>query len=570
MTAGDQAGSTTIRRLACTYALPRDLDDPTGLRFRLEEVVGERLAEAVGAALGPADAADRGTVWVIRSLRADALVSATTDDLDVLARQWGGQLGDAILTVLRRGPGGNVVRFPSRAEYVAAFVSALAARRANSWVFEPLAGLRLLAPATALRVGAESADVPVAEVVAELAAARGLESVLAVSSPGQLEALWAACLGEAAARPPAAELVERVVAASARGIDPAACASTAAARSLRLFGAVAPQVGRGSDVVAAVDAIVDGSALTTPLARAQVPKPAEQPTVAEGDVLEDLAEEAGGAEARTVKGSAEVDSTVFAAAGAPALLVLPALEAVGLGALDGTSEHEAAAVRARVLELLLGCPADEAILLASGAGAERDAVLGDPDAIAEALLRTLDADGRVDGRRLRCQEVAYPDGDRRLALVRDAVTGAWLAGALVHGSADPPWTRLVDGVARALDRRPEAVGEDPDAAEKLRPPASDVAWLAPADDAEVALALVARAAMHHFARRLLGFERASMPYVVERFLPPGGIVTLTPGTVLAELPEPPLQVVLVMAGLDTVGYRVPWLDREIVVTHGTT
>ena len=60
------------------------------------------------------------------------------------------------------------------------------------------------------------------------------------------------------------------------------------------------------------------------------------------------------------------------------------------------------------------------------------------------------------------------------------------------------------------------------------------------------------------------------PYVVERFLPPGGIVTLTPGTVLAELPEPPLQVVLVMAGLDTVGYRVPWLDREIVVTHGTT
>jgi bacterioferritin (cytochrome b1) len=62
-------------------------------------------------------------------------------------------------------------------------------------------------------------------------------------------------------------------------------------------------------------------------------------------------------------------------------------------------------------------------------------------------------------------------------------------------------------------------------------------------------------------------DRASTPYLVERFLPPGGVVTVTADTIHAELQPAPLGVVLVMVGVDTFAYRVPWLEQDVVVTH---
>jgi hypothetical protein len=568
------AGTTSIGRLACTYALPREVEEQTAWRWRLDRVVRERLADALATALAPLDGADPGAVWIVRTLRADAVVSAAGDDPDLLARQWGSQLAAEIIAVLRRGPGGNVVRFGSRAEYVAAFVAALAEGRADTWVFEPLSGLRLLAPATAARVGAESAGVRVADVVAELVALRRVDTVLSVSSHLQTAALWAACAAESTeGRAPAAEeLVERVLAAGATALALSA-AEPPAARALRLLAAAAPLVGCGGDVIAAVDAIVrrQGEAATRWRHRRRDPGGALQ---IEQRRRENAAADSSRA-GRSPSTAPAPDDETFFAAGAPAFLVLPALAAVGLA---GTT----AGVRALVLGRLLGCPIDDAVLLAAGAGADDlDEAPCESQALPRALVAALAADARVDGHWLVADVVEHRDGARRVALLRDAATDEWLAGAVVDRDDGVPWIALIDGVAEALGRRPVGVvGEHqgvpaaPDVDEecaaavaRLRPAAPDIAWLAPVDDDDLALGLAARAGLRHLARRLLAFERASMAYLVERFLPPGGVVTVTADAVLVELRPAPLGVVLVMAGLDTVSYRVPWLDREVVVTH---
>ena len=249
---------------------------------------------------------------------------------------------------------------------------------------------------------------------------------------------------------------------------------------LRTFAALAASVGRGTEVVAAVEALVGGGAAQSASKRRarRRREDSAHPEARAADVAEANVE---GEQRRQDESAYEGD--VFAALGAPAFMVLPSLEAVGLA-------DEPPRTRARVLERLLDCPVDSAILLA--AGAEDD-----------------DLDVEIDGPALVATLVA----------------------------------------ALKADDRPEA--------------ADRVA----AGDPDDALELAARAAIEHFARRLLGFDRASTPYLVERFLPPGGVLTVTAETIHAELQPAPLAVVLVMAGLDTFAYRVPWLEQDVVVTH---
>jgi hypothetical protein len=203
----------------------------------------------------------------------------------------------------------------------------------------------------------------------------------------------------------------------------------------------------------------------------------------------------------------------------------------------------------------------------------------DASAVLAVALRALRGDGRVDGRWLVTERVPHPDGRRRIGLVRDAATDIWLAGAVRPPGGRLPWKALLDSAVAASGREPEGVAgvwprnatapppEGAAAVERLRSAGPDVAWLAPDDDDELAMGLAARAALRELAGRLPGFGRSSMQYLVERFLPPGGIVAATTERIHAELPAPPLEVILVMAGLDTFSYRVPWLEQEVVVTH---
>ncbi|WP_028066663.1 hypothetical protein [Solirubrobacter soli] len=554
-----ETGTTSIARLACTFALPRDADQGA-LRGRLDRVLEGRLGDELAAALVPLDETDPGAVWVVRQLRADAVVSAAEDDLDQLARQWGAQLARGIVETILAGPGGNVVRFPSRAAYVAAFAAALAEGRADSWVFGPLEGLRLLAPARALHAAAERSGVPVTEALAELARLRRVDAVLAASPSGHVAALWEACVAEAGPRSVAAELFERVVAAAPPIPADTTRVLTPAARAIRLFATVVPALGAGPEVVAAVARLIvaPSAALRAPR---ELPSEAADAFAASATSAQAVEEPPGEVSSR--RRPTDAAASVFVAAGAPAFLVTPSLEAVGLADVAGP-------VRALVLARLLGRPVDAAIQLAAGDPLEPDVV--DGPALIATVTAALAADDRLDGRWLEPITVTRPDG-RVVALVRDPVTDTWLAGAVLAPGRRPPWPALLEAAAQPFADAPAIVSPELAAPEcgtalaRPRPPDDDVAWLAPGDDDELALGLAARAALRHLARRLPGFDRSSMGYLVERVLPPGGAVTVTDVAIRVELNPAPLGVVLVMAGLDTLAYRVPWLDRDVVVTH---
>jgi hypothetical protein len=571
MSAAAGTGDATIARLDCRYALPREGFEEATLRARLDRVLGERLPRAVGVALGRLEDVDEGAVWVVRTLRADAVVSATLEDLDGLARQWGGQLGDAILATLRAGASGNVVRFASRAQHLAAFAAALATGIADSWPFAPLAGLRMLRPGAAIRTGAASAGVQVTAVLAELAAGPGLGTVLAGATAEESTALWAACVSECASLAPEPGQVAHVRAA-ARELEALAPAANAPELAIKLLTSVSPTLGGGSEMVATIDAVVMGGRGLPGLADESAAGAEAETQDAARATLEPASRRstAGTERAAAASSTTAPQAGVFAADGVQAFLLLPALERLGLSAISSGA-------RARVLARALGLEPDAAILLAAGvpedAPPERDAAL-------RTVLATLVAEDRIDGRWLATEVVAHPDGRRRVALVRDLATDTWLAGALTGKHRAAPWEALLDSAIAAAGRGPDVVlGEgspagtvDPSPActaalRELRPVHADAALLASGHDEDLADGLAARAVIRELAGRLPGFGRSTWAYVVERFLPPRGIVATAPERIHAELPAAALAIVLVMAGLDTFSFRVPWLEQEVLVSH---
>jgi hypothetical protein len=545
------AATTSIARLACRIEVPEGVADPRELQARLARLPGDVLASALSEALDDLDGVDRGALWIIRRLGVSVAVPAGERSAERQGARLAGALAEAIRRAVRAGPGGDVVRFADRVDYAGAFVAARLEGADANWVFDTLDGLRPLPPAAALRECATRLGVGVVEVVAAVGARGGLLRLVSSAAPAELERLWAACLRPAgAAIVPPDDVRERVTAALAAAAPASAFHPRAAARALLAVGVVAPAFGIAAEVVAAVAAVTATPSASVPAG----PSDTAQTTGALTRVgRRQAAPMDARARPRPDGDPAESAQEVICAAGASTFLALPSLEAVGLGELP-------AAGRAEVLRAMLGLvadPPDPALALAAGADDH-------PRPARAALLAALVADDRVEGELLVTTVVKH-DG-RDVALVRDAREDLWLAGAVLPAGAAPPWAALIADVEAALGRAPGAVTAD-DAALGARPAAIDVAWLAPADDAGLALGLMARAGLQHLGRRLLGFGRATMPYLVERFVPPGGWVTPTAAALLVELPPPPLQVVLTIAGLDAFAYRVGWLDRDVVVRH---
>ena len=563
MTSAPAAGRAraTIERLGVAFLLPREHPEPGVLAGRLEQAAGTSLRSALGEALAGLETVDAGAVWVIRRLPVALAVPAGDPDVERQARRVAAAVADAIVRILRSGPGGDVVRFGGRSEWLATFVAAQLDGAGDAWMFDGLAGLRALTPAAALRSGASSLDVPVAEVAVELAVRARLGRLVAAAAPAEIERLWEACLASSPGGVARRATVSEVIAA-AGGTAGVRAAGGPGARALRLLALVAPRLGGRADVLSAVAA-----AARTAGAAADGPPRAAGP----GGGAATRGRPASGSppSAPRVPGGATSGATsppeaplpvptVLTAPGTPAFLALPSLEAVGFAALTPGDRYD-------VLRRMLGLPAkpeDPVLSLASGTSpdAPSSAPIGTPAAAVRAsLLAALVADERLDGE-VSCELVPGACGGRAVALVREG--DIRLAAAPVEPGSEPPWEALAAEVSRALGR-PAARREDVPG----RPASEDLAFLAAADAAALARALVARAGLQHLARRLLGFDRASMRYLVERFLPPGGTVVVDPGALLVELPPPPLHVVLVMAGLDAFSYQVPWLAREVVVTH---
>jgi hypothetical protein len=71
---------------------------------------------------------------------------------------------------------------------------------------------------------------------------------------------------------------------------------------------------------------------------------------------------------------------------------------------------------------------------------------------------------------------------------------------------------------------------------------------------------IVHAALTLFTRRLIGFERSSIPYIQRNFLLGHGSAAIDDGEVVAQIPACPLAMILRLAGMDHTTVEVPWLQ----------
>ncbi len=92
-------------------------------------------------------------------------------------------------------------------------------------------------------------------------------------------------------------------------------------------------------------------------------------------------------------------------------------------------------------------------------------------------------------------------------------------------------------------------------------PAMDQQW---STAFELAGAVIARAVLQHFARRLFGFEGSSPEYLYQNFLAGLSSMRISPSQIDVHMPESPLRVLLHLSGMYESPFHLPWLgEREI-------
>jgi hypothetical protein len=155
-------------------------------------------------------------------------------------------------------------------------------------------------------------------------------------------------------------------------------------------------------------------------------------------------------------------------------------------------------------------------------------------------------------------------------LLMDRDTGEWLDAELLSSDDSA-------GVAmKALRLRHTPLSLPPiTAASQLpgRDPSADLAWFSilGADSRldpllspqiHLFLALLARRILRHFARGLMGFHLSSPQYIVHNFLLGSGSIRHCDSFISIELDPPPLAVVLRLAGAHQQSYSPTWLPAD--------
>jgi hypothetical protein len=141
-----------IRRFRADYLVSAEHPSPETLKARLDETIKRRLAPALSVAFAPWFSESDTSVWFIRRLHVDVALNAALER-EQIAEAFTAQIGKSLGYALQEGAdAGNVLRFPNRAAYLAAFLADLASGAAwSKWYYESFAGLKPLPLSSALR-----------------------------------------------------------------------------------------------------------------------------------------------------------------------------------------------------------------------------------------------------------------------------------------------------------------------------------------------------------------------------------------------------------------------------------
>jgi hypothetical protein len=190
----------TVGRWSGTYLVPASYSAPQDLQQRADKLVADLLASDCRTCLEQSLDVGDPAVWRIRNLSVNLALEAGFSDPHNVARSWGRRFAAEIYSAVERGEqSDSVLRFPSRAAFLAQFIFDLAAGRAwGKWYYEEFEDLRVLSERQAICAIFLRGDPPPVKLLLQLLPAGRLESVLLALDDADAKVIFDLCFDGAA------------------------------------------------------------------------------------------------------------------------------------------------------------------------------------------------------------------------------------------------------------------------------------------------------------------------------------------------------------------------------------
>ncbi len=196
-----------IERWLNTYVVPADHPAPHDLKARLDDLVTGDVAAICSQWLNSFAESSDSSVWLIRELSVDIALDVGRNEESRVAEAWGKRLAVEIRQVIARGEeGDDVLRFPSRAAYLAQLVKDISCGNAwGKWYYREFDSLRSLSASSSICAALEREPGHAAEVLALLATEGRLEDILGAVSELDAARIYRSCFSECEATSAARE-----------------------------------------------------------------------------------------------------------------------------------------------------------------------------------------------------------------------------------------------------------------------------------------------------------------------------------------------------------------------------
>ena len=581
-----------IRRVHAQYLVPSDHPAPRSIKDRLDDEIRRSLSRVLCAAFSLWFSETDASLWFVRRLEVDLAVDAAGNGEHVartLTRQLGRALGDALQDATDHS---NVVRFASPAEYLAHFLSDLAAGYAWSrWYYELFFGLRMLPTSAALRTAVCDQAERGRAALLQLQSAE-LRNVLRALNRQDarliLESLTQGVPDDSFDSSEMVWSVSRLLNAhSLGGLDEWG-------RAIYLYLSVAREQKE------------PGLHATDPLLALMRCSP---------DRLRDIAQEPNIVQAQTRVAERERRNTSFGGA----FLLLPLLDEIPLveALRDWPHADEAAAISLVRFLLLIKCGGSHHAQRSLTDPLMRDILLVPPGVSVEVLrewqarvtathiknfLRTLVNSQRVQGKvadRRHILACAILDGCPVLVLI-DERRAFWMIAQRYSPSQSSDLIKELSEDLSRLEQEDGILFCDQTVLGRMRTDCptlkvlsiADAEWQAPIEKSigkrlarlgelsrelsylalpdllkcsptlDLALSVAAQHILRNFAWRLPGFGELNLPYLSCNFLDFPASVEEETTRRLVRLSSPPLRLVLGITGMMRQTYRLGWLDER--------